>query len=161
MSASMDQPTINIVPATIAHLPLITPLFLAYSAFYGRTVAPEAASDYLRDGLTLGESVIFLALQQDSAGPEGGLGFLQMHPSRSSKALGRRWIVNDLYVIPAMRRHHIGRRLFVAAQTYAAESGAKDLRLMTKITNQAARAFYESLGWRSLDEFIAYEFPVE
>ena len=158
MQASTPAPTI--VRATEEHLDRVTPLFLAYCAFYGRTVAPEAAVEYLREGLATGESVIFVAFTQTPSGMDEAGGFLQMHPSRSSKLLGRRWIVNDLYVAPALRRQHVGRHLLEAAHAHARATHAKDLRLSTKVTNQAARAFYASLGWVALDEFVTYELRV-
>jgi ribosomal protein S18 acetylase RimI-like enzyme len=159
---SSDETPATIIQAKEAHVGLIVPLFLAYSEFYGRTVPAKLAREFLREGLASGESVILLALQDRPISVEdAALGFLQMHPSRSSKRLGRRWIINDLYVVETARRQHLGRRLFVAAQEYAAQTGAKDLRLSTKITNTGARAFYESLGWQALDEFINYELPLE
>ena len=161
MDISEAEATTSIVRATADQVALITPLFLAYSEFYGRTVPPDAASTYLQDGLTMGASVILLAIAYPPSAAEGeALGFLQMHPSRSSKLLGDRWLINDLYVVPAQRRQHIGRRLLEAAQAYAAETQAKDLRLSTKVTNHAARAFYESLGWVALDEFVSYAYQV-
>nr|MBA3826997.1 GNAT family N-acetyltransferase [Ktedonobacterales bacterium] len=112
-----------IVRVTIEHVAQVTPIFVAYSAFYGRTVAAAAAQQYLHEGVVTGESVIFMALtaEQQEAG-----GFLQMHPSRSSKWLGRRWIVNDIFVQPTLRRQHIGRRLLAAAQAHAVATTAQD-----------------------------------
>jgi ribosomal protein S18 acetylase RimI-like enzyme len=150
----------DIVRITVEQVASIVPLFVDYSAFYGRTVTPDDAHTFLHEGLATGESVIFGFFSHVVAGDSTAGGFLQMHPSRSSKLLGRRWIVNDLYVSPELRRQRIGQCLLTAAHAYARETGAKDLRLSTKVTNHVARALYESLGWMALDEFVTYELRV-
>ncbi|MGZ3583862.1 MAG: hypothetical protein ACXWP6_14435, partial [Ktedonobacterales bacterium] len=96
-----EKAPVSLMRAGLEQSDLVAPLFQAYCAFYGRTISVEQAKAYIEEGLTLGDSVIFLALQQTNhmAGPRA-VGFTQMHPSRSPVFLGRRWIVNDLYVAP-------------------------------------------------------------
>lgn len=57
--------------------------------------------------------------------------------------------VSDLWVEPFARGSGLGRRLLVAARDIAAEAwGARFLRLTVYESNEAARAFYERLGFR-------------
>jgi ribosomal protein S18 acetylase RimI-like enzyme len=121
---------------------LVVPLFLAYSEFYGQKASVERARAYLEDGLT-----------QGSTRP---VGFIQLHPSRSSQLLARRWMINDLYVLPEMRRERIGSKLLDMAKAFALTTGAKDLVLRTASNNVAARALYESQGWVTDDGFLTY-----
>ncbi|HTW27089.1 MAG TPA: GNAT family N-acetyltransferase [Acetobacteraceae bacterium] len=52
-----------------------------------------------------------------------------------------------LAVIPAMRRHGIGRRLVLAAGAAAAARGAGTMFLEVHVTNEAARALYGGAGF--------------
>ncbi|NQV07570.1 GNAT family N-acetyltransferase, partial [bacterium] len=53
-------------------------------------------------------------------------------------------------LISVVRRRGIGRSLVAAAQAMAQDSGCDRLWLVTTNDNQAARAFYEALGWRQV-----------
>lgn len=53
----------------------------------------------------------------------------------------------ELYVIPAMRGHGIGRALMVAAMDLARTRGADYMDLGTAETDVVARQLYESLGF--------------
>jgi GNAT superfamily N-acetyltransferase len=85
------------------------------------------------------------------------LGFTQLYPSFSSVSVKRLWILNDLFVSQAARRGGVGRRLLERAREWAVETGAKGLTLTTALNNTAARALYESCGWRLDDEFAHYQ----
>jgi GNAT superfamily N-acetyltransferase len=149
--------TLFLIQASLQQSELVVPLFIAYCGFYGKTVSPEQARSYIEDGLALGDSVIFLAVQQ--LGPGGDprpVGFVQLHPSRSSALLARRWIVNDLYVMPDVRRAGIGRQLLERAQAFALTTNAKDMVLRTAQHNRDARALYESLGWVVEEDLVNY-----
>ena len=102
--------------------------------------------------------MVFLAL----AGETGGeaVGFMQLYPSFSSVSLGRLWILNDLFVDPAVRRGGVGRRLLERARAWAVETRARGLVLSTGVTNKTAQALYESCGWSRDDEFQRYRLLV-
>jgi GNAT superfamily N-acetyltransferase len=136
---------------------LVVALFIAYCAFYGKTVSPQQAQSYIEDGLAQRDSVIFVAVQQlDKGGDPRPVGFVQLHPSRSSGQLARRWIINDLYVLPEVRRAGIGRQLVERAQAFAFSTNAKDMILRTAENNREARALYESLGWVVEEDVVTY-----
>lgn len=140
--------------AGVTDLDSVAPLFDAYRQFYGQRSDIAAARAFLDDRLRREESVIFLAVA-DEQGKEA-LGFTQLYPSFSSVSVRRLWILNDLFVRPGGRRGGVGRRLLERAREWAIETDAKGLILATAVSNAAARALYESCGWRQDDEFAHY-----
>jgi GNAT superfamily N-acetyltransferase len=142
---------IEIRRARPADVDALAPLFDGYRQFYGQRSDVAAARAFLEQRLIREESVIFVAVAADEA-----LGFTQLYPSFSSVSLRRLWILNDLFVRPDGRRGGVAKRLLERAREWAADTGAKGLALATAPTNAAARALYESCGWRP-DEFQHYE----
>lgn len=64
---------------------------------------------------------------------------------------GRRIVVIDELVVGSgFRRRGIGRALMTAAQDWAASKGAEAVELRVYEFNEAARAFYERLGYRTM-----------
>jgi ribosomal protein S18 acetylase RimI-like enzyme len=55
-------------------------------------------------------------------------------------------------VLPAARRQKTGLRLVESFEGRAREMGMRSMRLSTRSDNIAARSFYESCGWRLLEE---------
>ena len=143
--------------ATVDDAPAIAPLLDAYRQFYRRPSAPALAERCLRERLTNGESVVFVAALEGRAGLAG---FTQLYPVFSSVSIGRAWILNDLYVDPSSRRHGVGRALLERARQHGVETGAKYLELATEITNLPGQRLYESLGWEREREFYHYELPL-
>jgi GNAT superfamily N-acetyltransferase len=139
--------------ASVDDLDAVAPLFDAYRQFYGERSDVPAARAFLEERLRRGESVVFLAVDDDGA---EALGFTQLYPSFSSVSVQRLWILNDLFVRPGVRRGGVGRRLLERARQWAVETEAKGLSLATAITNDAAQALYESCGWRKDEEFAHY-----
>ena len=149
--------SISIIRVSLRQVDMVVPLFLDYGEFYGQRPLAEQAKAYLEDGLIQGDAVIFLAVQQFArGGTPRPAGFIQLHPSRSSQLLARRWIINDLYVLPEMRRERIGSKLLDMAKEFALTTGAKDLVLRTALSNTPARALYEAQGWIADDSFLMY-----
>jgi len=141
--------------AAVTDLYAVAPLFDAYRQFYGQRSDPAAARKCLSERLRRDESVIFFAVSDGAPGNQA-LGFTQLYPSFSSVSVRRLWILNDLFVRPGIRRGGVGRRLLERAREWAIETDAKGLTLATAVSNAAARALYESCGWRRDDEFEHY-----
>jgi GNAT superfamily N-acetyltransferase len=141
--------------AAVTDLDAVAPLFDAYRQFYGQRPDPAAARAFLGERLRRDESVIFFAAAEAGPGSEA-LGFTQLYPSFSSVSVRRIWILNDLFVRPGLRRGGVGRGLLERAREWAIETDAKGLTLATTVSNAAARALYESCGWRRHDEFEHY-----
>jgi len=139
----------KIITATLDHLELIAPLFNAYRVFYDQASDLEAATAFLRERFLLRESVIYMALEGETA-----FGFTQLYPSFSSVNLRRLWILNDLFVIPEARGQRVGEALIGAAVELAQTSGAVGVQLETAHTNLSGQKLYERLGFQRED--LAY-----
>jgi ribosomal protein S18 acetylase RimI-like enzyme len=154
------QPAITIVRATRDHLDDLVPLFEGYRAFYGHAPAPERAREFLAERLTTGDTVIFLATLQQPGAQAVPAGFTHLFPSFTTGGMRRIWILNDLFVAPDARRYGVGRRLLEHTRDFGCETGAARLTLETQVTNHAAQALYESLGWVRDTQFYMYELAV-
>jgi len=97
--------------------------------------------------------VVFIAVD-DASGT--GAGFVQLYPVFSSLQMRRAWILNDLFVDPPFRGHHVAKRLMDAAHTLGLETGAATIVLETAPDNHTARRLYESLGYRLEQGFLRY-----
>ena len=125
---------IEVRQAGVADLPFLAPLFDAYRQFYRQPSDPERAKRFLLERLDHNQSVIFIARTGGNA-----IGFTQLYPSYSSGAMARIFILNDLFVSPAARRHGVGAALLQAAAEYGRSAGAIRLVLSTEIANIAAQ----------------------
>tara|TARA_R110002111_G_scaffold262289_1_gene337867 strand:- start:170990 stop:171439 length:450 start_codon:yes stop_codon:yes gene_type:complete len=146
---------ITVRQAVLSDLEALVPLFDRYRQFYGRPSDLSAVREFLAARFNHGESVMFIALA--AATP---VGFTQLYPSFSSVSLGRTFILNDLFVSADHRRNGAGSRLLSAAVDYARTLNAVRLTLSTEITNETARALYQSTGWKRDEQFYAYDFTV-
>ena len=144
--------TIHVRQATIDDIDAVAPLFDAYRQFYRQPSDPERARQFLRERQTQSESTIFLAVDADGA----ALGFTQLYPLFSSVRCVRIWLLNDLFVAPAARKHGVGARLLAAAAAFARANGAASMSLSTATDNTTAQKLYESLGWKRDSGFLEY-----
>jgi ribosomal protein S18 acetylase RimI-like enzyme len=139
--------------ATLDDLDLVAPLFDAYRQFYQQSPDLPLAHAFLQARLGAGESLVYLAEDEEAA-----LGFVQLYPLFSSTAPrpGRIWLLNDLYVVPAARGRGVARRLMDRARQLAEETDAGAIELATARSNATAQALYESLGYRRDEQFLHY-----
>lgn len=144
--------TANVRHATIHDLDIIVPLFDAYRGFYGQPSDAARARAFLAERFQHHESVIFLALDHSGA----AVGFTQLYPVFSSVSCTRKYLLNDLFVVPAARRSGAARALLVAAADFARAQGAASLSLSTGVGNTTAQRLYESLGWTRDESFYEY-----
>lgn len=143
---------VSVHRATLRDLDALAPLFDAYRQFYGQPSDPGGANEFLAKRLRLHESLILLAHESLDA----PIGFAQLYPLFSSLRMERTYVLNDLFVMPAMRRRGAGRGLLLEAATTARLRGAVALSLSTAHDNAAAQALYESLGWQLDTMFREY-----
>ncbi|MGW6661776.1 MULTISPECIES: GNAT family N-acetyltransferase [Peribacillus] len=132
----------SIQKATLHELESLTELFDLYRVFYEQTSDPGRASEFLRERLKNGESVVFMAY--DEGNP---IGFVQLYPSFSSVSMMRSWVLNDLFVKESARKKGFGEELLNAAITFARETGAKGVSLETGKDNVNAQKLYERIGF--------------
>ncbi|KAF0699599.1 Aste57867_9850 [Aphanomyces stellatus] len=134
---------IRVLQASVADVARIAPLFDAYRVFYKQPSDLERAASFVEARLSRAESVVFLA--SNAQGED--VGFVQLFPSFSSVSTQRLWILNDLFVSPAARRHGVAKALMNRARDFAKTDGAKGLALETDADNVHGQALYESLGY--------------
>ena len=142
----------NIIRAQLQHTDLIAPLFDAYRQFYMADSNLEASRDFIHQRLSKNESVIFLALDDDTA-----RGFVQLYPLFASVALKSLWLLNDLYVDPSARKQGTGEALMKEAEDFARETNSRGLFLRTATHNFPAQRVYERCGWVRDEKFYRYD----
>jgi GNAT superfamily N-acetyltransferase len=148
----MTNPAIDVRQATVEDLDLIVPLFDAYRQFYRQPSEPERARQFLLERFQHNQSVIFLAFERTLA-----IGFTQLYPAFSSGNMAQTFIVNDLFVTPEARRCGVASALLRRAADYGQRVHALRLTLSTEVTNTAAQAVYEALGWKQDVTFCVYQ----
>jgi ribosomal protein S18 acetylase RimI-like enzyme len=144
MSNPVHESPISTSRATLEDLDALTTLFDGYRVFYEQASDPERARAFIAERLRRGESVIFIAHDE---GAREALGFTQLYPMFSSVSARRIWVLNDLFVAPAVRKRGVAHALMDRARDFAKEAGALRLILETAEDNHAAQALYESLGY--------------
>jgi ribosomal protein S18 acetylase RimI-like enzyme len=144
--------TIVVRQATVHDLDTIAPLFDAYRQFYQQPADLQRARDFLAERFRHHETIVFLAFNQDRT----ATGFTQLYPLFSSVRANRKYLLNDLYVVPAARRSGAARELLTVAAQFARANGAASLSLSTAVDNHPAQQLYESLGWHRDSGFHEY-----
>jgi len=123
-------------------LDALVPLFDAYRQFYAQAADLQHARTFLTQRLDAGDSILLLASDASQA-----LGFTQLYPLWSSVNMARIWLLNDLYVRPAARRHGVASALLQAAREHGQRTGAHSLMLETDPDNYPAQQLYQGQGW--------------
>ena len=142
--------------ATLSDVDLVAPQFDLYRQFYQQPPNPELARRFITERLERNESVIFLALDDESTPPRAA-GFVQLFPLFSSTQARPMWLLNDLYVSALYRRNGVGRRLMETAKEHAMATGACVIELVTAANNRTAQVLYEKVGYKRDEEFVRYE----
>jgi len=153
-SGRSPDPEVTVRRGTADDLDAVGPLFDAYRQFYEQPSEPAASQRFVSERLARNESVVFVAERRG-----GVVGFIQLYPLFSSVSLGPVYLLNDLFVDPAHRRHGVGTLLLEAARKFGTEAGAHYLELSTAVDNPAQRV-YEASGWVLDREFLYYELPL-
>lgn len=138
--------------AGLGDLEQLVPLFDAYRSFYQQTPDPALAASFLRQRIEQQQSLIVLALSE--AGQ--GIGFTQLFPSFSSVRAAPIFVLNDLFVAPAVRGQGVGAALLRQAAQTARQRGAVGLVLSTARDNLVAQRLYAAEGWIRDEAFFEY-----
>ena len=142
--------------ATASDLPEVARLFDLYRQFYQQEPDRAGALAFLGKLIEDEASVVFLA--EDSDGR--ALGFTQLYPAVCSVAMGRYWVLYDLYVERSARRSGVARALMQRASQHAEETGALRIDLETARDNLAGQRLYEQLGYVRDQQFHKYSLPI-
>ena len=146
----------RIIKAESRHLDELGRLFNPYRVFYEEADDLEKASKYISARFNEGDSMIFVAENDD-----GLSGFVQLYPSFCSVSAVPILILYDLFVDHSHRSKGLGRSLMNAARDFASENGYKRLELATAKDNYIGQSLYESLGYEIDREFLHYSLEIE
>ena len=134
--------------AATGDLDTLADLFDDYRAFYDCPRDRSAARAFLSDRVIRGESIILVA-HLDRV-----VGFAQLYPAFSSISMARTMVLNDLFVLPNVRRHGIAGLLIDAAVAHARDVGAVRVELATQRTNDNAQRLYLARRFIPDDQFV-------
>ncbi len=148
----------QIIQANLAQLDGVVTLFDGYRQFYHQPHDLDGARRFISERLTNGDSVIFLALDEETG---DALGFTQLYPLFSSVSMGCIWQLNDLFVDAAARGRGVGAALLKRAAEFGASTGAVRLELQTEVDNTPAQRLYEKSGWTREDGIFRYSLPTK
>ncbi|MGB0657766.1 MAG: GNAT family N-acetyltransferase [Gammaproteobacteria bacterium] len=146
----------RIIKAESRHLDELGRLFNLYRVFYEEADDLEKASKYISARFNEGDSMIFVAENDD-----GLSGFVQLYPSFCSVSAVPILILYDLFVDHSHRSKGLGRSLMNAARDFASENGYKRLELATAKDNYIGQSLYESLGYEIDREFLHYSLEID
>ena len=147
--------TIAVRQAVAADIEALAALFDQYRQFQGQAGDLAAARAFLAQRVDHGESVVFIATAGDTA-----VGFAQLYPSYSSVSLSRVFILNDLFVLEAVRGQRVASQLLSALESYAWSFGASRVTLNVARGNVSAQQVYTARGWKQDDQFFMFHrFP--
>ena len=144
-------------PAEATDLHRVAKLFDLYRQFYKQPTDLPLAEKFISERFANRESVVLVA----STSTPAIVGFTQLYATFCSVSAGPIYVLYDLFVEEASRRHGVARALMTASYDYARQTGAIRLELSTAITNVKAQALYESLGWVRDEEFYRYSLPID
>ena len=145
----------KIIKAESRHLNELGRLFNLYRVFYEEADDLEKASKYISARFNEGDSMIFVAENDDELS-----GFVQLYPSFCSVSAVPILILYDLFVDHSHRSKGLGRSLMNAARDFARENGYKRLELATAKDNYIGQSLYESLGYEIDQEFLHYSLEI-
>ena len=133
---------LTVARAGLANVDIIAPLFDAYRQFYKQSPDADGARAFISERLQNNESIIFVSYVDGEAA-----GFTQLYPVFSSVNMCRSWILNDLFVDPAVRKQGVGEALLEKAKEHGRLTNANGLLLETASDNFTAQSLYEKNGW--------------
>jgi GNAT superfamily N-acetyltransferase len=130
----------------------VLPLFLGYRIFYKREPLPEESRAYLRARFAAGDYAGFVARLDGKAA-----GFAILSRTYSSGVMRPIWLLNDIFVDPAVRKAGIGAALMARVDAFGRETGAARIDLFTAQDNKTAQSVYERAGWSRDTVFFRYQ----
>jgi ribosomal protein S18 acetylase RimI-like enzyme len=132
--------------AVIEDIHLLAEIFDQYRIFYEKKSDIDSAKIFLGDRIKLGESKIFISMDDDVI-----TGFVQLYPIFSSTQMKRLWLLNDLFVDPKFRGQGISKKLIEECKRHSVRTNASGLILETAKSNTIGNHLYPSVDF-NLDQ---------
>lgn len=130
----------------------IVSLFNDYRVFYGQDSNIQGCEAFLKDRLRHHESFIFVGYDSGKA-----VSFCQVYPSFSSIGMAKTWILNDLYVVPEVRRSGYGRAMMKFVHEQAIKHNIVGISLSTAENNTRAQKLYYLMGYKKDECFFHFD----
>jgi GNAT superfamily N-acetyltransferase len=146
----------EIIHATVDDIEMLAPAFDQYRVWYGMESDLNGSRNFLTQRLQNNESVVFVAVVDNTV-----VAFTQLYPLFSSVSMESVWLLNDLFVSEPSRKQGIGTTLLETATQFGRETGAIRMELATGIENFAAQTLYKSRGWKKNETFLHYSLPLD
>jgi len=139
---------------TIDDLDQLAVLFDQYLVFYEKESNLSRHTQYLKERIENNEAVIFVTC--DATNVNELIGFALIYSTFSSTRLEKMLILNDLYVLPTIRKGGVGKLLITSCIEHAKASNAAILRLRTAVDNTTAQGLYHKMGFIRDEAFYTY-----
>jgi ribosomal protein S18 acetylase RimI-like enzyme len=164
--------TVSIRPAQDPHVEALCDIYYDFHEFHVCGVPTHLRSLGDReqwDRTSLREALVKIMESDDSeiflaevAGEPVGLieVYVRQDPDEATLVQHRYAELQSLVVSAPFRRNGIGTQLVAVARRWAGEKGATEMRLGIWEFNQAAREFYETVGFKTLKRRMVAELPV-
>jgi GNAT superfamily N-acetyltransferase len=130
----------------------LVPLFQEMAAHYGEPPLDAAVTRSRLERSLFGTppfARLLLAVERERA-----LAFLTCNTSFPSPGLGRRLVIEDLFVAAEARNRGLGLSLLRRAAALAEELGASELGWTTDPRNLGSQRFYDRLGARRIEKVV-------
>jgi GNAT superfamily N-acetyltransferase len=136
-------------------------LMKEHAALDGRLALHPRAREHMANELArwLGDDKHFVVVAEEGRRLVVGFAAAVLVRGNGWQVPDRLARVTDCFVVGPRRRHGIGRRLVGRLVDLVYEKGVDTVRLSAASQNPGALAFWESMGWESLD--AVYEKEVE
>ena len=129
--------------AAVQDLDALLPLVAAYHSFEKVTLREAERRRALAD--LLADPALGVVLRLDAGGMPAG--YAAVCFGYSIEFGGRDAFLDELYLVPSVRRRGLGARLLVEAKACAAACGARALHLEVAADNDAAQLLYTRSGF--------------
>lgn len=144
----------NVRPVDHDSLNQVQDLFMQYRVFYRKASDRNRSDEFIASRFRKNQSKIWTVSDGDEV-----VGFAQVYLEFSSLELRYRWVLNDLFVEPAVRGRLLGYALVDTVVGAARDDNADEIILETEANNSTARKLYEKYGfvaYKNEGEFIHY-----
>jgi GNAT superfamily N-acetyltransferase len=131
--------------ATIENLDEIVSLYNEYRISDNQEPNLDGVKTFLFDCFVRMETIIFIAIEEES---NGIIGFSQLFPSIASISMKRSLILNDMYIKENFRNQGVAKMLLEAVRLYAVKINAHGIGLTTEKDNNIAQLLYEKNGYK-------------
>ena len=140
----------NITKATPQNIQELAPMLDQFRQLYGKNPEISACEAYLEKRLSKEESIIFIASSDSET-----YGYIQLYPMFSTVLLQKLWMLSDLFIKPEFRKNGYAMQLINHAKSFAEDTNL-GLIIETRITNNSALKFYDSVGFKKFGEHLYY-----